>query len=901
MDSLRRPTRTYFASEQQLYDAPRLSGFLRSQLHQVSLPLTPLIGREHERKTVGELLMRPETRLVTLTGAGGIGKTRLALQVADDVRQSFADGCALVPLASIRQPRMVLFAIIQALQFEIADDLSYFEYLRAFLRDKSFLLILDNFEQVLTAASMLESLLSACPGLKLLVTSRISLPIQGECEFPVPPLALPDLHHQATSTELLDTPSVALFIQRALAARRDLPITGANINIIAEICARLDGLPLAIELAATRIQILTPRELLSRLKHRLHILTNGGMDLPERQRTLRNTMDWSYDLLNPEEQRLFRLLSIFTNGCTLDAAEALCTASGFASASILDGIESMLGKSLLLRRDEDEEHSRFLMLETIREYGLERLEECGELARLRDAHAHYYLAFVEQAEPGLRSAEQNFWLMEVERERGNIEDAMRWLEEGKREEMLLRIAGALGQFWFLRGYMSEGRLFLEQRLAALHTTEGHAVPVSLKTMAKAFFIAGWLAYWQGDFAPAISYLEESIELYRNLQDKRGIAASLDVLGVIKKNHGDFETGQAMHEEAMSYHQETGDQYGLAELQTILGIEAIYRGEFARTRALCRESLTYCERAGDLWGIATNLHFLGWVAYCQDEFEAARQLLERSLLLLRRVGKPGFTADALYMLACTHVSLENYTLASTMFAEVFVLGKDLGIKQDTASALCGIGQLLFREGNVVQARLNYLEAFALLKEIWVITKINKRVKWLLACCLEGLGEVALAQGKAAWTAQLFGAAETIRATFGFWCPLRTEASLYSNTLAAVRAQLGEEAFAAFWAAGQSMTPEQAVNAEARTPEIKPVIEESTEMAIESGPRSFSQGLTAREIQVLRLIATGATNKQIAGQLFISPRTVNVHVQSIFSKLRVNSRNAATRVAIDHHLT
>ncbi len=895
MDQVRVSTTAHGAL--QLSDETDLSSdFLRAQFQHVSMPFTSLIGREIEVKTAGALLMQTEVRLLTLTGAGGIGKTRLAYQIAADTRQSFPDGCTIVPLASITSSRLVMLAIVQALRIEITDVLTSFEHLQSFLRHKSFLLMLDNFEQVAAAAPQLVELLSTCPGLKLIVTSRVALRVQGEVEFPVPPLTLPDLQHHTTGEALLDTAAVALFVQRAQAVRRDLPMTDTTVRIIAEICTCLDGLPLAIELAAARIKLLSPRELLARLGHRLSILTNGGNDLPARQRTLRNTMDWSYSLLNQEEQWLFRLLAVFTNGCTLETAEAVCATAGATTLSVLDGVSSLLDKSLLQRTGQDGEESRFVMLETIREYGLERLAACGEIEHVRDVHAGYCLAFVEAAEPGLRSADQHVWLARVEQERGNIRDAFRCLIERNQEEAVLRLAGAMGLFWFLRGYMSEGRQFLMQRLEAIRE---QSTPVSAKVKARAYYIAGWLAYWQGDFEPAASYLEVGLGLARGLRDKRGIAAVLDVLGVIRKNQGDFVTGNVMHEEALRYHKESGDKAGLAELQTILGIEAQYRGEFARMRALCQASLAQCEALGDAWGIATNLHFLGWASYCEGEYATARQLLEKSMSLLSTVGKPGFKADALAILAFTVAAQGDSTRASSLFDEVFALAEDLESEPDMTCALCGQGHLALRQGDAGKAHAFYVKALAILKEKMGVASINKRIKWLLACCLEGLGEVALEQGKVAWSVQLLGSAETIRTLFGYKCPLRIEQPFYDDTLAAARTSLGVETFAAHWAEGQLMTPEQVFTAETHAPGSRPDADIPAPSATaKSSPNP--NGLTPREVEVLRLLAMGFTNKQIAVQLVISSRTVNIHVQSIFGKLSVTSRTAATRYALEHHL-
>jgi predicted ATPase len=515
--------------------------------HNLPAQLTSLIGRKQEVTAVCALLRHPEVRLVTLTGIGGVGKTRLSLQVGIDLLNDFADGVCFVPLAPISDPDLVVPTIAQVLGIKETGERPLLDLLKAYLRDKHLLLLLDNFEQVLPAVPELSNLLADCPQLKVLVTSRAVLHIRGEHEFPVPPLALPDLTHLPGSESLLQYAAVTLFLHCAQAVRPDFQVTPASTRTIAEICVRLDGLPLAIELAAARIKLLSPQALLTRLGHRLQVLTSGAQDAPVRQQTLRNTLAWSYDLLDAEEQRLFRRLSVFAGGCTLEVVEGLYTALGELPAAVLDGVASLIDKSLLRQVEQEGEEPRLLMLATIREYGLEVLASSGEMESTRQAHAHYYLALAEQAELELGGPQQAVWLDRLEREHDNLRGALQWsLEQGETQhsmEMAMRLGGALRLFWWGRGHWSEGRSFLERALAA---SEGIEAPVR----AKALFAAGNLAFIQSDYERAEPLCQESLVLYRELEDQPGIAFALSLLGSVAWTQGNMVAARNLTEEAL---------------------------------------------------------------------------------------------------------------------------------------------------------------------------------------------------------------------------------------------------------------------------------------------------------------------------------------------------------------
>jgi predicted ATPase/DNA-binding SARP family transcriptional activator len=583
---------------------------------------TPLIGREREVRIVQDLLRREETRLVTLTGPAGAGKTRLALEVAADCLDAFPDGVFFVALASIQDPALVGYTIAQTLCVREAGGQPLQDSLKEYLRQRQFLLILDNFEQVLSAAPLLAELLGVAPRLKLLVTSRAVLHLCGEHQFPVPPLALPDRHRLPPVDVLAQYPAVALFLQRAVAVQPEFVLTQENAPAVAEICHRLDGLPLAIELAAARIKLFPPRTLLSRLERRLPLLTGGAQDLPVRQQTLQDAIGWSHDLLEESEKRLFRRLSVFVGGFSLEAAEAVYSASGELEIGVLEGVASLVDKSLLRPQEGAEGEPRFEMLETIREYGLECLESSGEAQAIRRRHTQFFL----------RLAESGGGSQRKEIEHDNLRAALSWAVRSGEATASLRIGLALHWFWYVRGYLAEGR----ERLMEVLGLPGAQSRTTMR--AKTLLGVGQLARCQGDYAAARAAIEESLAISQELGDQWGIAESFRSLGEVACSQGDYEAAWALIEDSLEMFWRLGNRCEIAYSLAALGGVAQGEGDYGGAGGLYAVSLAlYREQGKSEALIADDLRNLGHVAYCQGNHARAAARFIESLTILWEQG------------------------------------------------------------------------------------------------------------------------------------------------------------------------------------------------------------------------------------------------------------------------
>jgi predicted ATPase/DNA-binding CsgD family transcriptional regulator len=748
--------------------------------------LSSFVGREEELAALRRLLQT--SRLLTLTGSGGSGKTRLSVQLAAEATPEFPDGVCFVPLAPIRSPELVPSSIAQNLGLEDSSDRPLMERLLIQLRERELLLVLDNFEQLLAAATVVSDILKGTQAVRIIVSSRAPLRVTGEREFPVPPLKLPDAGSIPTPASIAGCESVTLFVERAIAAMPQFAINERNAASVAQIARRLDGLPLAIELAAARVKLLPPEAMLPRLEHSLGLLVGGARDLPSRQQTLRSTIGWSYELLSGGARRLLAACSVFRGGASLGSIESVCAAAVDIGVDVIDGLAELVDQSLV-RGVEGDVGSRFVMLETIREYAAERLAEMPEAASVREAHAATFLALAEDARQGLTGPAEKDWLTRLEVEHNNIRAAIDWYRQSSPSEAM-RLAASMSTFWNMRGHFTEGRV----RLNALLEEVIESTPDRVGALNG----AATLAIDQGDYADALDKLKESLELSRELNDKRGqgMAALL--------------SGRARI---------ASDRPAEAAMYVDMGM------------ALLRE-------VDDSVGIAYAFLYAGLAANFTGRLEAASESFGQGAGLCRKLGFRSLGARALQMLGHSRIELGDLRGAREAFTEALPVSIDLGDRWVVPLELAGFAGLAAKTGRPRQA----------LKLAGVAAAYSERGEFRVPAVMQNRLERWLAPARKA----VGGAAARIFAE-----------GRATSLMEAVASALANE-------------PEEARR---------------------RGPR---QELTKRELEIATLVARGLTNREIAGRLYLSVRTVEVHVDHILSKLGFNHRTQLAAWAYEEKL-
>lgn len=807
--------------------------------------LNSFIGREQAVAELKSLLST--TRLLTLTGVGGSGKTRLALQVATDLLGEFEHGVWWVALDGLTDPALVPQQVASSLDISGQSGRQLPDMLSDALQTRKLLLALDNCEHLIAAcAQLVETLLRSCADLRILTTSREAFNIPGETIWPVPSLGVPDAYHLPPIEGLVKYEAVQLFVERATSVQPAFRLTQENASALAQVCHRLDGMPLALELAAARVKVLSVEQIAARLDDAYRLLAGGSRTALPRQQTLQATIDWSYHLLSEKERILFRRLAVFLGSFALEAAEAICAGNGLEQDEVLDLLSHLVDKSLVAVVERDGE-GRYRLLETIRQYAQDKLQEFGEVPSLRWSHRDCYLSFAERAESEISGAEQAKWFDRFEVEYDNLRAALGWSLECGEAEKAARMGTAIWRFWQLRGYMSEGRSFLERALA------GFSEQTSVR--AKALHAAGVLASHQGDYQRAKTLVEESLDVCRELADRQGAGYALYSLGLLAHNEGDYEGAVTIFEESLQLFREVEDCYGMTLALAGLGLTVLYLGDYERASVLCEEGLALSRERGDPRSIAGALTNLGITVLERGDDERAKVLCEESLAMRRKPEYKGAYAHTLIILGRIAMHQGDYERATACYEESLILRQETGEKEGIATAL------------------------------------------------EGLAAVAVMQRQAMSAARLYGSAESLRSILG--APLTPiDRSYYEQTVATVRAQLDEAVFMRAWAEGRAMPLEQAIAAakQVKAAEQSTPASERASVATSSAAASRGNpfGLTAREIEVLRLVTQGLTYAQIAEQLIISPRTADAHLRSIYGKLGVTSRSAATRYAIEHKL-
>ncbi len=866
-------------------------------------PLTSLIAREQEMAAVVSLLRDPAVRLLTLTGPGGVGKTRLAIVAASEVTNDFPDGVVFVDLSPVRSPSLVLNTIAGCLGLRDIGAESLNDRLSMAIADQCLLLVLDNFEQVVTAAPGVRNLLDACPEVTLLITSRIRLRVSGEHEFPVAPLPL-DVPTRDEDVEA--SGAVRLFVERARDIQPDFRLSAETTPAVAEIVRRVDGLPLAIELAAARIKALPPAALLQRLEKRLPLLSGGARDLPLRQQTMRDTIGWSYDLLNDAEQALFRRLGVFVGGFTLEAAEAV--GAGPADApdgllpsapiDVLDGITALIDHSLLRQRAGSDGEPRYRMLETVREHARDRLDASDEADMVHDRHAAFFLAFAGTSEPGITGLVQAEWLEQLDREKDNFRAALHWTLDRSEIDTATKLGDSMWRFWKRKGYLGEGRSQLARILAL------PPIRASLAARCSALTGAGVLAALQGDYDQAIRHSEEALTGWQQLGNHRGIARTRLCLATVARYRDDFARADSLGQESLAAFGAIGDRWGAGHVLTHLGMVAWVQGDHATGTACYEEALVHLRAVGDQSGIFEVLLELGRGACDAGDLARATTLFEECLALCETMGDRASRGATLNELGVVAQREGDHARATDLLLEATALAQEHGDRRQLAWLAAHLGDVDVDTGDIGSAAARYAEALGL------FLPMGNRVG--IAQCLEKIARCAEIWGHVPAAIRLLGSSASLFSAIGVSPPPDRNPAIDAASL---EAKAVPADFARAWDGGWALSPADAaaealvlaadlaaeVHLETPSDALTEAIDgASPAPAVESSSPAAALGLTPREVEVLHLLAQGMSDREIADALSISERTAGNHVQHAMQKIGVDSRTAAAVFAVRHDL-